>query len=115
MLRDEDVIGYMGNGEFLCILPHMDAEQCLVIARRLLRAINKTLIDSIDDNEDSLTMKQRTAKNNISMITASLGISNSFESWQESEVLYGQATEALAYAKTKGKNCIVQYQDMRKK
>jgi len=117
-LRSEDVMGRIGGEEFLCALPRIDAVQSLRIAKRLLKNIGQFDFEFQGGNSKTLVN-----------ITVSIGIahthvisgdsSESFDNNQaknnepiDSNTLYSQADQALYYAKSIGKNSVVQYSQL---
>lgn len=89
-LRTEDVIGRVGGEEFLCVLPRIEIDQCLAIAKRLLENINQYTF--ITPNGDPFTT------------SVSIGIARLNDKVIDSDMLYAQADQALYQSKRSGKN-----------
>jgi len=101
IMRSEDVIGRVGGEEFLCVLPRIDAVQCLHIAQRFVNKVNacEFLASDADDNNQRVN------------VTVSIGIATTSANTYSSSDLYVQADKALYHAKYNGKNRAIQYQD----
>ncbi|MGV2872968.1 tetratricopeptide repeat-containing diguanylate cyclase [Colwellia sp. E150_009] len=101
ILRIDDVIGRVGGEEFLCVLPRIDAVQCLHIAQRFVNKVNEhEFTTEVADNQ---TQKVK--------VTVSVGLSTTSKNTKTSSELYVQADKALYHAKASGKNRAIQYQD----
>ncbi|MBL4942266.1 MAG: GGDEF domain-containing protein [Colwellia sp.] len=100
-IRNEDVIGRVGGEEFLCVLPGIDAVQCLHIAQRFVNKVNAREFLVGDEFDNVQRVK----------VTVSIGLSTTTEHIKTSSMLYLQADKALYYAKYSGKNRAMQYQD----
>ena len=94
-LRIEDMMGRIGGEEFLCTLPRIDTEQCLIIATRFVENVRNHIFETPD--------KQRVK------ITVSIGVTSTSETVTECNSLYIQADKALYHAKNKGKDGVSQY------
>jgi len=99
-LRAEDIMGRVGGEEFLCVLPRIDAEQCLQIAKRFVENVN---------NHVFLIEQQSIEKQSVK-VTISIGVATTSVEVADASQLYVQADKALYQAKSSGKNCAVQYQ-----
>lgn len=98
-LRVEDIMGRVGGEEFLCVLPRIDSEQCMHIARRLVKNVNSHDFD----------FEQRENEKKIVHITISIGIATTSSEAEGATQLYAHADKALYQAKEKGRNCVIQY------
>jgi len=103
-LRAEDVMGRIGGEEFLCILTRIDSVQCLRIAKRLLKNIERFNFEYVDGKHKAQVH-----------ITVSIGVSHTEHlnavniDLAGSAALYSQADQALYYAKSLGKNTVAEY------
>lgn len=98
-LRVEDTMGRIGGEEFLCVLPRVDSEICLRIAKRMSESIAKHIFT--DDNGDSF------------FVTISIGISTTSSECLSTEILFLQADKALYHSKKTGKNRITFFDDIK--
>lgn len=105
-LRAEDVMGRIGGEEFLCVLPRIDAEQCLVIAKRLKNNIRQQCFNVCHNHLGEKLPEE------VVSVTVSIGIACLSESALDSASLYLQADSALYQAKNQGKDTVVEYQDV---
>ena len=96
-LRVEDVMGRIGGEEFLCVLPRIDANQCLQIAQRFVDNVNKHIFITRDKKEIKVTI--------------SIGVSSTSKNINKTNMLYLYADKALYHSKYNGKNRVSQYQD----
>ena len=101
IMRTEDVIGRVGGEEFLCVLPRIDAVQCLHIAQRFVNKVNTCEFLASDEHDNNVRVN----------VTVSIGIATTSASAHSSSELYVQADKALYHAKYNGKNRAIQYQD----
>jgi len=101
IMRTEDVIGRVGGEEFLCVLPRIDAVQCLHIAQRFVNKVNAYEFLASDTDDNNLRVN----------VTVSIGIATTSANTYNSSDLYVQADKALYHAKYNGKNRAIQYQD----
>ncbi|MGL1956833.1 MAG: diguanylate cyclase [Colwellia sp.] len=97
ILRVEDVMGRVGGDEFLCVLPRINKEQCLLIAQRFVEKIK--CYEFLTKQSEKMT------------ITVSIGIASTSEKVIDSTSLYVQADKALYHVKNNGKNGVIQYCD----
>ena len=100
-IRVEDVVGRVGGGEFLCVLPRIDSIQCLHIAQRLVKQVHDYDIFVGDEGANKQQVK----------VTVSIGIATTSMETTNSSDLYVQADKALYQAKADGKNRAVQYKN----
>ncbi|WP_127144598.1 sensor domain-containing diguanylate cyclase [Pelagibacterium montanilacus] len=91
-LRKSDYVGRYGGEEFCVILPGVDADQALHIARRLRAAVESATIEC-----DGRTFK----------VTASIGMAVFDEHHQSMPALLSTADKALYTAKGRGRNRVV--------
>ena len=98
IFREQDIVARYGGEEFIVILPETNAIHAKIPAERLREYIKK--IDFYDN------------KNNIFHITLSIGISEFSILDQSNEELIKRADDALYYAKEKGRDQIVVYEEI---
>ncbi len=91
LMREHDLVGRVGGEEFLVLLPNTNAQQALLVARRLIQAIAKTAITDISDDF---------------FLTASAGVATQHNDADFSALLQ-KADSALYQAKSNGRNCAV--------
>lgn len=101
IMRTEDVIGRVGGEEFLCVLPRIDAVQCLHIAQRFVNKVNACEFLASDKYDNNRRVN----------VTVSIGVATTSANVHSSSELYIQADKALYHAKYNGKNRAIQYQD----
>ena len=101
IMRTQDVIGRVGGEEFLCVLPRIDAIQCLHIAQRFVNKVNECEFIAEGESEGIHRVK----------VSVSIGLATTSKNIQTSSELYVQADKALYHAKDSGKNRAIQYQD----
>lgn len=102
-LRDYDIAGRYGGEEFAIILPYTKMEEAQMVAQRLRRAVEKTLIDITKINTN-------TDKKNIN-VTISLGISE-YQNGDDQNTLLQKADKALYKAKESGRNKAEVYEEI---
>ena len=101
-VRDLDVVCRYGGEELAIILPHTSAESTLVLAERLRKKIENTVILTEDASPDNQSIQ----------VTASLGVSELMAQMETVDMLVSQADKALYSAKMKGRNCVVVCRDL---
>lgn len=101
-LRVDDIMGRVGGEEFLCVLPRIDAIQCMQIAERLVKNVSS----------HHFLLEQANGTKQAIHITVSVGIATMSPTITHSKELYAQADQALYQAKHNGKNCAVNYSYM---
>ena len=100
-LREYDIAGRYGGEEFAILLPFTRADEAVMVAERLRKAVEKKVIDISKTNSDS-------AENEIH-VTISLGIYEFKQSDTEEDLLQN-ADKALYRAKAEGRNRVVIYE-----
>ena len=90
-IRDIDVIGRYGGDEFVIILPECDLEAAVIVAERVRKALEGSLI-RVGEVELAITL--------------SAGVAVDLFGSQTLDDLLRQADRALYAAKTAGRNCV---------
>lgn len=98
IFREQDIIARYGGEEFIVILPETNALHAKIPAERLRDYIKK--VDFYDNN------------NNVFHITLSMGISEFNIEDKSNEELIKRADDALYYAKEKGRDRIIVYEEV---
>ncbi|MCW8831990.1 MAG: diguanylate cyclase [Colwellia sp.] len=98
-LRAEDIMGRVGGEEFLCVLPRIDAEQCMHIANRFVKNVNS----------HNFKIEHKANEQQVANITISIGIATTSLEVEDYTQLYAMADKALYHAKKNGRNCVVKY------
>ncbi|MBN2735408.1 MAG: GGDEF domain-containing protein [Spirochaetales bacterium] len=98
IFRETDLAGRIGGEEFIIILPETNVANALIPARRLMEKIRR--------------IKFRSHDNRIFRVTVSIGMSQYSSHDKEREEIIKRADKALYYAKNKGRNRIVVYEDI---
>ena len=98
ILRNDDVMARIGGEEYLCVLPRIEEQQCLLIAQRFLKNVNQYKFTT----ENGMTLS----------ITVSIGITSLSGAPLDGPTLYTQADEALYHSKQQGKNQVTVYHEI---
>lgn len=94
-IRAEDIVARLGGDEFAVLLPKSDIKNAVETANRLIGKVRE------------LHSKDKTPLN----ITISIGISANVGGKLKSSELYSRADKALYFAKQKGRDTFVVYDD----
>lgn len=100
-LREYDIAGRYGGEEFAILLPFTKTEEAKMVAERLRKAVETTIVDISDVNPD--------AEEKEIHVTISLGVYE-FNSDDTDEDLLKNADKALYKAKETGRNRVVIYE-----
>lgn len=95
-LREYDIAGRYGGEEFTLILPNTDEKSASMVAERLRKAVEKTVIDISKINPDYKKIN----------VTISLGVHQA-KNKENAETLIINADKALYKAKADGRNRVV--------
>ena len=98
-LREADIIARYGGEEFIILLPETTREQAAKVAEKLRKKIEREKFELAEQQPDG-------------KITASLGIASYPADSTEPETLIHLADQALYAAKSRGRNCVVDYSSM---
>jgi diguanylate cyclase (GGDEF)-like protein len=101
VLRDMDIVGRMGGGEFAVVLPETAVLQAFEVAERLRRTIEVTEIPL----EHGLPQ----------MVSVSIGVSSLHDPETNIDTLLGRADRALYEAKHQGRNQVCFYEISQKR
>jgi diguanylate cyclase (GGDEF)-like protein len=98
IFRENDIAGRFGGEEFIVILPETSAVNARIPAERLRESVKK--VEFLDD------------KNKAFHVTISIGISEFSAEDKTNEDLINRADQALYYAKQRGRDQVIIYEEM---
>jgi len=93
-IRSTDYLGRWGGEEFIIIFPGLKLEEASLAAEKLIKVVENTALDFIDDSAEKITI--------------SIGLST-FNENSTYDIILKQADEALYAAKSNGRNQIKSY------
>lgn len=93
-IRSTDYLGRWGGEEFIVIFPGLKLEEASLAAEKLIKVVENTALDFIDDSDEKITI--------------SIGLST-FNENSTYDIILKQADEALYAAKSNGRNQIKSY------
>ncbi|OUR61358.1 hypothetical protein A9Q74_09320 [Colwellia sp. 39_35_sub15_T18] len=103
--RDYDIIGRLGGEEFAVCLPDTNIEQAMLACERFRCNIEQLSLSSAVDNQNQ-------ENSNLVKITVSGGVVSSSRKSLDIDQLLKQADVALYYAKSTGRNKMVNVNDL---